>query len=115
MKTQTLTWKRIPIPLRIAALLVAALLLVSCRRPAFLDDKLPDDKLWPLNPRILKLLGKASGSLRHDLIVMLLKREEPRWAKLLGDALKETRGNGWQRRSITLLGQALHPIEPGAL
>ena len=69
--------------------------------------QLPDDKLWPLNPRIRKLLGRAPGSLRHDLIVMLLKREEPRWAKLMGDALKETRGSGWQQRSVALLGEAL--------
>jgi len=69
--------------------------------------QLPDDKLWPLNPRIRKLMGRASGSIRHGLIEMLLKRDEPRWIKLMGDALKETRGSGWQQRSVALLGRAL--------
>ena len=70
-------------------------------------SRLPDASLWPLNSRIGELLARASGSVRHDLITMLLQREEPRWAKVLGDALKETRGSGWQQRSVTALGEAL--------
>ena len=70
-------------------------------------SQLPDASLWPLNPRIGQLLARVSGSIRHDLITMLLGREEPRWGKLLGDALKETRGSGWQQRSVTVLGEAL--------
>jgi hypothetical protein len=62
---------------------------------------------------VRELLGRASGGLRHNLVRMLLKREEPRWPKLMGDALKETGGSGWQQRTITALAEALCQRELG--
>jgi len=64
MKTQTLTWKRVPIPLRIAALLVAALLLAGCSRPAFLDKKLPDDgpEIVPSQASAMRFVEKVTAA-----------------------------------------------------
>jgi hypothetical protein len=59
MKTKTLDWKRTPL-----LLFAAVLLLASCQRPAFLDAELPDDgpQIQPTQEAALRFVEKVTAA-----------------------------------------------------
>jgi len=66
--------------------------------------QLPEAHLENMTPQLRQTLLNASGSQRHELVGALLKQEDPRWLKLLGEALAESGGSGWLERTVVTVG-----------